>query len=334
MPTERQAITRHSGLSGTTPRVILPLDRLERDIEFTPMSDFHSTAPTPSYITLPKLETPLPSLLDFLDRRFPNVGRDIWQERLRNGKISDERGHIVDERTLYRINARLRYFREIRHEPKIPFEERILYQDDAILVADKPHFLPVTPSGNYVNECLLHRLRLRTGNPDLVPVHRLDRETAGLVLFTVQKDARHPYFDLFRHGNIHKQYEAIATPPADPAQHEWLIESRIERGEPWLRFANVPGEINARSTVRLIEKRGDLVKFELEPLTGKTHQLRLHLGLLGSHILNDCFYPDFIPPSERPDFSNPLQLLAKRLSFRDPLSGREMYFESNYRLIW
>jgi len=298
------------------------------------MTGNSSTAPTPSHITLPKVEKPFPSLLDFLDRRFPNVDRSVWWHRLTSGKITDERGQVVTLDTPYRINARLRYFREIPHEPVIPFEERVLYRDDRILVADKPHFLPVTPSGNYVNECLLHRLRRRTGNHDLVPVHRLDRDTAGLVLFTVRKESRHPYFDLFRYERIHKQYEAIATPPNDPSRIEWEIESRIERGEPWLRFANVPGEINARSTIRLLESRGRQVKFGLVPHTGKTHQLRLHLGLIGSQILNDRFYPEFIPPGDEPDYSQPLQLLARSLAFTDPVSGQQLQFESTHRLLW
>ncbi|OIO68703.1 MAG: pseudouridine synthase [Zetaproteobacteria bacterium CG12_big_fil_rev_8_21_14_0_65_55_1124] len=293
-----------------------------------------STAPTPSYITLPNLQKPYPSLLDFLDQRFPFVGREVWQHRLESNKISDEHGNPVDMTTPFRRNARLRYFREVEDEHPIPFQEYILFQNDSILVADKPHFLPVTPSGSYVNECLLHRLRRKTGLDHLVPVHRLDRETAGLVLFSCDAKRRGPWFDLFRQGNISKRYEAIATCPVDTGQREWLIESRIERGEPWLRFRNVEGEINARSRIRLVEARGELAKFELEPITGKTHQLRLHLGLIGANIVGDRFYPDFQPPQNPPNYDNPLQLLAKNLAFTDPLSGEARSFESRFTLDW
>lgn len=226
------------------------------------------------------------------------------------------------------------YFREISYEYPIPFQEQILFQNDVILVADKPHFLPVTPSGNYVNECLLHRLKRSTGLEHLVPVHRLDRETAGLVLFTVDAAQRRPWFDLFRYGGIHKSYEAIASRPGETGRHEWLTESRIERGEPWLRFRNVPGEINAHSRIRLVEERGELARFELEPITGKTHQLRLHMGVIGSYIVGDRFYPDFQPPEDPPNYEHPLQLLARQLSFVDPVSGQSMSFTSEQKLNW
>ena len=297
-------------------------------------ADRHSTAPTPSYITLPRLEKPLPSLLDFLERKFPFVGRDVWLHRLECGKISDESGQVVTLATPYRINARLRYFREVENEQPIPFQETILFHNDSILIADKPHFLPVTPGGSYVNECLLHRLKRRTGLQHLVPAHRLDRETAGLVLFTCQEHNRRPWFDLFRFGDIDKSYEAIATLPDLPEQQQWLIESRIERGEPWVRHKNAEGLINARSRIRLLEVRGELARFALEPITGKTHQLRLHLGLIGSHIIGDRLYPEYRPPENPPNYDNPLQLLAKSLSFTDPVSGEPHRFESRFTLNW
>jgi len=291
-----------------------------------------SRSPKPSHITLPKQELPFPSLLDFLDRHFPRVGRDIWLERLRSEKISDEEGRVVDESTPYRINARLRYYREVQAEPRIPFEEQILYEDDEILIADKPHFLPVTPTGKHVNECLLHRLMVRTGNELIVPVHRLDRETAGLVLFSKRSETRRHYFGLFENRKIKKQYEAIASLPKDSGRKEWLIESRIEPSGEWILCHNVPGEINARSHIELLERDGNHARFALSPITGKTHQLRLHMGLIGSQILYDKFYPELQPESKVVDYSKPLQLLAKQLVFTDPVTGIEHKFESERRL--
>lgn len=291
-----------------------------------------SRSPKPSHITLPKQGLPFPSLIDFLDGHFPRVGREIWLERLRSEKISDEQGRVVDEATPYRINARLRYYREIKAEPRIPFEEKILYEDDEILLADKPHFLPVTPTGKSVNECLIHRLVVRTGNKQLVPVHRLDKETAGLVLFSKRPETRKEYFGLFQEGRIDKQYEAIATLPKDSERNEWLIESRIEPSGEWILCHNVPGEINARSRIALLEGDGNFARFSLSPLTGKTHQLRLHMGLIGSQIRYDKFYPELQPESEVVDYSRPLQLLAKSLAFTDPASGIKHLFESENRL--
>jgi len=288
-----------------------------------------SISPKPSFITLPRLDQPLPLLLDFFGQRFPRVGRDIWLERLRSGKISDEQGRVIDEFTPYRINARLRYFREVKVEPRIPFQESIVYESEHILLADKPHFLPVTPSGNAVNECLMHRLVKRTGNHQLVPVHRLDRETAGLVLFSKVPETRKHYHAMFQQGKINKQYEAVATVPRHIELSEWLIESRIEASGKWTLHHNVPGEVNARSHIKLLERRGELARFSLSPLTGKTHQLRLHMGLIGSYILHDTFYPQLLPQGDVINYSQPLQLLAKSLSFTDPVSAVKYHFESD-----
>ncbi len=289
---------------------------------------------SPSYVTLTRPESPQSTILDFLAARFPRMDREIWQQRLENGKITDETGAVVTIATPYREGLRLRYFREVENEAPIPFDEHIVFENEHMLVADKPHFLPVTPSGSYVNECLLNRLRRKTNNPDLVPVHRLDRETAGIVLFSKQKVSRNALSGLFRHGEAKKEYEAIGSLPDDRTQNEWLVESRIERSEQWIVFHNVPGEINARSRIRLLEVRGDKGRYELEPFTGKTHQLRLHMSLIGAQILNDPFYPVLQPEPSTPDYSAPLQLLAKRLSFTDPLSDKSMQFESSFRLKW
>jgi len=286
-------------------------------------------SPKPSFITLPRLDHPLPLLLDFFGQRFPRIGRDIWLERLRGGKISDEKGRLVDESTPYRINARLRYYREVKNEAIVPFQESVLYEDEHILVADKPHFLPVTPNGNAVNECLIHRLVKRTGNHQLVPVHRLDRETAGLVLFSKRPETRKHYHAMFQQGEITKQYEAVGTLPREIKRSEWLVESRIEASGEWTLHHNVPGEVNARSSITLLDRGDAYARFSLSPLTGKTHQLRLHMGLIGSHILHDSFYPHLLPESEVVNYSKPLQLLAKKLLFTDPVSSVTHQFESD-----
>ena len=271
-------------------------------------------------------------MVDFLHDHFPRVGRDVWLQRLRTGKIHDAEGRVVDESAPYQVNARLRYYREVEAEPRIPFVEDILYEDDEILLADKPHFLPVTPGGQYVNECLLHRLLVRTGNEQLVPVHRLDRETAGVVLFSKRQATRKSYFALFREGAIDKQYEAVASLPKDAGKIAWLVESRIERSDEWITFCNVPGDINARSRIKLLDKEGSRGRFSLSPITGKTHQLRLHMGLIGSQILNDRFYPKLQPQSDKTDYSHPLQLLARSLAFKDPVTGVAHHFESEKNL--
>ena len=290
------------------------------------MPDF-STAPIPSYVALPDCETPYPTILDFLDARFPKIGRDIWHARLAQGKITDDFDNIIDLTTPYQPTLRLRYFREVETEPRIPFQETILFQNEHILIVDKPHFLPVTPAGPYVNQCLLYRLRASTGIHEIVPVHRIDRDTAGLVMFSIQKRTRGLYHDLFNLGKTRKRYEAIATLPKHAGQKKWLIKNRIERGEPWFRVKDADGPVNAISKITLLECRETLGRFLLVPLTGKQHQLRLHLSLLGSQILNDRYYPDLLP-KQADDFTMPLQLLAKELRFLDPISRDTMTFRA------
>lgn len=291
-----------------------------------------SRAATPSYLTLPERSPPYPALLDYLDGRYPKVGRAIWERRLSSGLITEEDGRPVTLATVYRPRLRLRYFREVPDETPVPFVEDILFADEHILVADKPHFLPVIPAGPYVNECLLYRLRQRTGNPDLVPVNRLDRETAGLVLFSVNPATRGRYGMLFQRRRVHKLYEAIGRLPS-AGGHEWYVETRIEKGEPWFRSRNTEGDPNARSWIWLLDRAGDYGYFLVSPITGQNHQVRLHLCAIGSGVLNDALYPE-LWPAPKPGFENPLQLISRSLEFEDPLTGERHYFASRYALQW
>jgi len=292
-----------------------------------------SIAPYLSYVTLPLAEPPFPSMLDFLDRRFSRVGRDVWRSRLERGFVTDDSGRPVSMDTPYRVNLRLCYRREVESEPVIPFKEEIVFRDEHFLIACKPHFLPVIPSGPYVNECLLYRLGRNTGIKDLAPVNRLDRETAGLVMFSTCRKTRSLYSDLFRLGRVSKAYEAIGVLPHAPGRKEWSVESRIVRGEPWFLSKNEDGKANARTLIRLVDERNGMGCFVLKPFTGKQHQLRLHMTMIGSRIINDFYYP-VLQPEPKKGFDKPLQLLAKELSFIDPVSGDERKFLSKRILEW
>jgi tRNA pseudouridine32 synthase/23S rRNA pseudouridine746 synthase len=285
-----------------------------------------------SAITLPATALPTPSLLEFLSRTFPHVAPHQWEDRLREGKILDDDGNPVTLETPYVAGRRLYYFREIEQEPVIPFTERIVFQNDEILIADKPHFLPVVPGGRYVNECLEQRLRDHTGIADLVPLHRIDRETAGLVLCSLNRKTRGLYHDLFRLGHIGKIYEAQAVVTQPPMENRWVVENRIVRGEPRFRMQIVPGVTNARSTIELLEIRAQHARFRMFPATGKTHQLRLHMSSLGFPILYDRYYPA-LEAERQDDFGRPLQLIARTLHFRDPVTGQNMVFESTCELL-
>jgi tRNA pseudouridine32 synthase/23S rRNA pseudouridine746 synthase len=290
-------------------------------------------AKQPSVVTLPAAPTPYPSIVEFLCRAFPGIPPDQWAQRLREGKLLDEQGRPINADTPYAPSKRIFYFREVENEPVIPFAEQILFQDGEILVADKPHFLPVIPGGRYVEECLLNRLRARTGIAALAPLHRLDRETAGLVIFSVNPKTRAAYHGLFMRGTVEKIYHALAEVNQPPPETQWTVENRIVRGEPRFRMKIVPGAFNARSHIRLLEVKPNRGLFRLQPVTGKTHQLRLHMCGLGYGIINDRVYPE-LQPERDDDFNQPLQLLAKMIRFHDPVSGQDREFRSGRELAW
>lgn len=290
-----------------------------------------SISASPSIVSMPDPGKPYPTLLAFLAKRFPKISEQTWLERITTGKVLTEEGQPVTLTTTYMPNKRLFYFREVRQEQAIPFQERILFVDDHLMVVCKPHFLPVTPSGPYVRETLINRLQESTGNPFLSPINRIDQGTAGLVLMSVNKETRGAYQQLFMDGLVRKTYEAIGRFHSDSGRTEWLVENRLEPGEPWFRMKTRTGTINARSRIRLLEIDTAQARFQLSPLTGKKHQLRIHMSGLGFTIVNDRYYPTLLP--ETPcNFSHPLQLLSQKIEFRDPITGQEMSFTSPRQL--
>jgi tRNA pseudouridine32 synthase/23S rRNA pseudouridine746 synthase len=273
---------------------------------------------------------PWPTLLDFLTARFPNVSPQTWLARMARGDVIDEHGQAISpvhaSHSPYPAHQRLYYYREVPNEVPIPFDEVVLYQDDHLLVVDKPHFLPVVPSGGYLSETVLVRLKNKLGLIDLVPIHRIDRDTAGLVLFAKQPATRAAYCALFSRHQVRKTYEAIAPWRADLS---WPItrSSRIQEAGHFMLQQEVPGTPNAITHMDLLEVRGKLARYQLKPVTGQRHQLRVHMLALGLPILNDGLYPTLTPEGEM-DHAHPLQLLAKRLEFTDPVSGEARQFES------
>jgi tRNA pseudouridine32 synthase/23S rRNA pseudouridine746 synthase len=204
-------------------------------------------------------------------------------------------------------------------------------------VVDQPHFLPVTPGGRYLHETLLVRLKKKLGLDTLVPIHRIDRETAGLVLFSISPASRDAYQALFRLREVHKHYEAIAPWRADLSLPRTHTSRMVEgaAGEPFFKMFDAPGTPNAETHIELLEQRGVLARYRLSPVTGRKHQLRLHLAALGIPILNDLFYPVVRHSRDAADdYTQPLQLLAQRLQFTDPLSGQPRQFQSQRRLDW
>lgn len=289
-------------------------------------SDPILAAPAPSRLQLPPGDWP--SLLDGLCARFPRIDRAQWADRFARGRVQDAQGRALAPDQVWQVGLEIVYFREVADEPVIPFAEAIVHQDADLLVADKPHFLPVTPAGDYVRETLLARLVARTGNRDLVPLHRLDRLTAGLVLFSTRPDTRDAYQRLFRERRIEKVYEALA-PPLPQRAFPLERHTRLVPGEPFFRMAEVPGEPNARTRIEVAEAAGPVWRYRLHPVSGRKHQLRVHMAGLGAPIVGDDLYPELLVDAPA---DAPLQLLAKELTFDDPLSGQRRTFTSGLSL--
>jgi tRNA pseudouridine32 synthase/23S rRNA pseudouridine746 synthase len=249
---------------------------------------------------------------------------------MREGRVLDEHGVSLSEHTPFTTGMLVRYFRAVANEIPIPFEETILYADEHLVIAEKPHFLPVSPKGNYVDHTLQMRLMRRLNNLQLTPVHRLDRVTAGLVMFAATPAAREPLHALFRERRIHKTYEALALalPHLEfPLRHQ----SRLIKGEPFFRMQEVPGVANSETWIEVVERGETHWRYRLTPVTGRKHQLRVHMASLGAPIINDDFYP-LVSQRTAEDFSQPLKLLARSLEFMDPFNGELRRFDSGLSL--
>jgi tRNA pseudouridine32 synthase/23S rRNA pseudouridine746 synthase len=270
-------------------------------------------------------------MLAFLEQRFPHITKSEWLHRLQTAAVCDDEGHTLTEHTSYRAGCRLYYFRTLPSEERIPFEATVLWQDAHLLVVDKPHFLPVIPSGKYLRETLLVRLKNELKLPDLVPIHRTDRDTAGLVLFSISPDTRDAYHALFRNHQITKRYEAIAA--WHPELH-WPVrrESRIGPAQHFMQMCEVSGPNNAVTDIDVLEVHGAYARYLLQPVTGQRHQLRVHMSAMGLPLLHDGMYPA-LTPEGTVDFSRPLQLLAKSIAFVDPVLQTPRHFESRRALL-
>ena len=281
-----------------------------------------------SYLWLPQGQWP--DMLAFLVERYPQIGAVQWQDRMARGEVVNGDGEALSPSSPFRRGMRIFYYRELERETPIPFQEQILFEDEHLVVVDKPHFLPMTPGGRFVQETLLTRLKKKLDCAELTPIHRLDRETAGVVIFSRRQASRGAYQTLFQRREIHKVYEALA-PRLQGRDFPFTYRSRMVDGDKFFIMREEAGEPNSETIIDVIEERGEFNLYRLQPHTGRKHQLRVHLAALGIPIVNDAFYPVALPCKED-DMSQPLQLLARAISFTDPLSGEQRQFESRRNL--
>jgi tRNA pseudouridine32 synthase/23S rRNA pseudouridine746 synthase len=267
-------------------------------------------------------------LLDFLCHRFPAIGREEWVARIHKGLVLLEDGSAVSTNEPYVAHQFIFYYRDVPQEATLPEDACVLFEDEHLLVADKPHFMPVTPGGRYLQSCLLVQLKRLTGSESLTPIHRIDRETAGLVVFCKRAQDRDAYHALFRHHQVRKWYQAVAGFKPD-LQLPLVHLSRMVEGNKFFLSQEVAGEPNSETRVSMLKHIGDEALYELQPLTGHRHQLRIHMMSLGVPIAGDHLYPKVLRgPHETDDFSSPMQLLAQRIAFKDPVTGEERDWQS------
>ena len=305
------------------------------------LSPHRSTWSTPA-------QSPHALLLDALCAAFGHVPRAEWLARMQAGLVTNSAGAPLSPTQVFLPQQSIHYSRSVPNEALIPVQERIVFEGEAIVVVDKPHFLPVVPSGGYVRETLLWRLQQKLNCPDLVPAHRIDRDTAGLVLFIKQRQHRGAYQNLFRDRLVDKTYLALAPdapdfPPEMPLQ-SWLQTSPAHFMQMQCLPSNGEGSTNATTTIKKIAVQAGLTAlnaknalkntalYHLQPKTGLRHQLRVQMASLGLPILNDGLYPVVTPACESPHLQPALQLLAWRLGFVDPLSGEALQWQSQLQL--
>ena len=289
------------------------------------MSAFIKEGVKASTVALPK--GAWPTLLDFLSERFANIGEEVWRDRFTRGRVLDAQGRALSVDTAYCAGTTIHYFREIPNEPVIPFTEKVLFVDEHLIVVDKPPFLPVTPSGAFAQQTLLARLNKTFAGMDVAPLHRIDRHTSGLVLFSNNSQSRDAYHQLFRHRLIEKTYHAWAPPITNRAL-PFTHATRIVTGEPFFRSQEVVGEPNSHTQIEVLERGRQFWRYALKPITGRKHQLRVQLAGLGAAICNDPIYPEINVLSTYDDYQRPLKLLAHQLTFNDPITGLRREFFS------
>ncbi|WP_411375497.1 RluA family pseudouridine synthase [Arthrobacter sp. MPF02] len=299
-------------------------------------------------------EGPWDTAMDYMMHRWGHIDPQGIEDRFDAGEIVGEGGVPLHRGTPLQDHTFIWYYRTLPPETRIPVEIGILHQDEHLLVVDKPHFLPTTPGGTYIQESALVRLRNQLDLPDLIPMHRLDRMTAGVLLFSTNPKTRGRYQVLFEKRQVQKEYECVSAAepaPGHPAvEFPVVVRNRMTKSRSYLLAEVVEGEPNAETRIERLETfdggpaagapaaadaasggPARLARYRLEPHTGKTHQLRVHMASLGLGIINDAFYPELLDKAPD-DYSKPLQLLARGIRFVDPISGKPVEYRSALEL--
>ena len=268
---------------------------------------------------------PWRTVLEALCARFPRIPESQWRDRFIRGRVLDRSGVPLPLDAPYRPGAQVQYFREVAEEPALPGGEYVVHCDADLLVAFKPHYLPVAPTGAWVRETLLTRMVALTGNSDLAPLHRLDRDTSGVLLLGKGPEAAKRLAGAFARRQAKKTYWAIVA--GNPKPPSGLIEMHLKKSGlndfEMVRPAD-PKEHGAEPAetgyVMISRAAHRAAWMALRPFTGRTHQLRAHMKAIGHPILGDPKYGD----EASTELSGPLklQLHARRIELDHPGGGK------------
>jgi tRNA pseudouridine32 synthase/23S rRNA pseudouridine746 synthase len=265
---------------------------------------------------------PWRTVLEAMCARFPRIAGGEWQRRFAAGRVFGEDGTPYAVDSPFRAGLVVNYTREVACEPEVPGDVVIVHADARLVVADKPPGLPVMPTGPWVRQTLQYRVLEALGLQHATPLHRIDRDTAGLVLLSVDPGSRPRYQALFRDRAVRKRYEALAPPIDDGGAWPRVRRSRLVRGEPFFRMQEADGPVNSETWIDVAGREHTVWRYLLEPVTGRKHQLRVHMAALGAPLFGDALYP-----TPRPG-AGPLALLARSLEFIDPVDGSARHFVS------
>jgi len=282
------------------------------------------------------------TLLDFLCRRFPYQDRSGWQGAIDRGSlmINDEptQGELVLE-----TGHVIGYQRERGDEPEVDRRYRVIFEDDGLLVVEKSGNLPVVESGKYYQNTLIEILKEEREYPKLFQVHRLDRETSGVLVIAKSAEIATRFGEQFSQGKVKKRYQALLV---GDLEEEILVDQPIKKVKAthpdMVRIRQVIEPTGKASQTRFtpIKRSLGLSLVSIELYTGRTHQIRVHAEFLGLPVLGDKLYGQedqrfvrLLKGEEEPVFGPygkiDHQLLhASSLEFTHPVTGETVCFES------
>lgn len=279
------------------------------------------------------------TLVDFLTRRFRYHDAPEWSELVLKGHVTVD-GFSATPQLALKSGHRILYIPPPKPEPEVDARFSVLFEDEHIVALDKSGNLPTSPSGKYWEHCLVHIAQRELGVRRLYAVHRLDRETSGVNLLAKTAEAAGRLGDAFQRGQLEKAYTAV-------------LRGRLASRETYLSAPLGPdptGEVRIRQTARR-DGRGAATRFRLlarlpgaslvrvEPVTGRTHQIRVHANLLGHPVWGDKLYgrsdEEFLAWVGKPRRnSEPRQLLhASQLRLRHPITDAELDLRSSPKVL-